>query len=142
MPHVEASIRIHKNPDALWNEIGSFQSVGAWHTMLSHVDGDGEKPGSLRIATGKDGSKQVERLEQVDKSNLFYRYQMLSSAMPVTDYTAEFRVRGDEDNGSVVVWSSDFHVTAGDGETTEASVRQFFDVGLDNLRKKLDPETK
>jgi hypothetical protein len=62
MQHVVATATIGMAPGRLWQEIGSFQGVGAWHPMLAAVDGDGEQPGAVRTATGKDGSEQVERL--------------------------------------------------------------------------------
>jgi hypothetical protein len=64
MAHVEQLADIPVAPDALWQEIGSFQSVGRWHPMLAHVEGEGEQPGAVRSPTGKDGSTQVERLAE------------------------------------------------------------------------------
>jgi Polyketide cyclase / dehydrase and lipid transport len=129
---------VQTNSELLWHEIGSFQSVGAWHPMLANVEGHGEQPGSLRTATGKDGSKQVERLEELDRARRFYRSTMLSSAMPVCDYTAELRVRDEGKNTSTVLWSRDFRVTAGYEEETADLVRQFFTAGLDHVRQKYE----
>ena len=109
--------RILKNADQLWLDIGSFQGIGAWHPLLAQVEGKGEEEGSVRIAIGKTGNRSVERLERIDSAKRFYRYKMLSSTIPVADYSAEFRVR-EGDDASTVIWSSDFRVPAGDEEAT------------------------
>src|SRR5215831_4583526 len=111
MEHSAVTAVINADPDSLWRQIGSFQGVGAWHPMLATVEGQGEQPGAVRKATGKDGQQQVERLVEVDPSGHFYRYMMEATAMPVTDYSAEFRVRDSGDGRSLIEWSSDFEVT-------------------------------
>lgn len=93
MPHhVETTAEINVDPDSLWRKVGSFQGVGSWHPMVRTVEGMGEQPGALRTAVSKDGQKQVEQLEEVDPERRFYRYAMVSSAMPVRNYVAEFGV--------------------------------------------------
>lgn len=68
MEHVEATATIDMAQDQLWREVGFFQGVGVWHPMLSAVKGDGEHPGAVRQATGKDGSEQAERLVEMNSS--------------------------------------------------------------------------
>jgi len=133
MEHVVATAAINMAPDQLWREVGSFQGVGAWHPMLSAVKGDGEQPGAVRQATGKDGSEQVERLVEMNSSGHFYRYVMEASAMPVTGYSAEFRIRKGGSGTSVVEWSSDFEVTAEPASQTVDLVRGFLEAGLRSL---------
>ena len=130
MEHVVATATISMAPDRLWREIGPFQGVGAWHPMLAAVDGDGEQPGAVRKATGKDGSEQVERLVEKDPSGHFYRYVMEARAMPVTGYSAEFRARKGGNGTSVVEWSSEFEVTAGPPSQMVDLVQGFLEAGL------------
>lgn len=99
MSHIEVSTRIRKDANNLWREIGSSQGVGAWHPWLKTVQGQGEQPGAIRTAETPDGRKQVERLEKLDSRDDSYCYAMLSSPMPVEDYTGEFRSR-DEGDGT------------------------------------------
>lgn len=73
MTRIVETTRIAEGPDALWKDIGPFRAVGEWHPLLSRVEGEGEHPGALRAAEGKDGSRQIERLietapEQPDQS--------------------------------------------------------------------------
>ena len=119
MAHVEVSARINVNPDTLWQEVGLFQGVGRWHPMLVTVEGHGETPGAVRTAHGADGSKQVEQLEEIDPQQHRYRYRMLSSAMPVRDYVAEFRVSPEDKHSCTVVWTADFQVNSGNEAEVE-----------------------
>jgi hypothetical protein len=134
MAHVEASIYIQRNTDALWNKVGSFQGVGEWHPMLKSVRGSGEQPGAIRKASGGDGQEQMERLEQRSDNEHAYRYSMVSSPMPVRDYVAVFGIADEKDGKSRVFWEADFQVTNADEAKTIESVRTFFQSGLESLR--------
>lgn len=136
MPHVQSTAQIPVEADTLWREVGSFQGVGAWHPMLASVRGKGEQPGALRTAKSQDGQEQVERLEQIDPAQHFYRYAVVSSPMPVSGYVGEFRVRNNNDANSTVLWTSDFMVNAGDEMQTAGMVRDFSAADLENLKKK------
>lgn len=104
--------------------------------MLASVQGEGERPGAVRKATGQDGSEQVERLVEVDPSEHYYRYVMERTAMPVTDYSAEFRVQRDGDGASVVEWSADFKATTEPASQAVDLIRGFFDAGLRSLKEQ------
>lgn len=132
MTRIVETTRIAKAPDALWKDIGPFGAVGQWHPLLSKVESEGEHPGALRAAEGKDGSRQIERLIESAPEQHLYRYQMEKTAMPVPDYTAEFRVEDNHDGSSTVVWSAEFESTSNDARTVE-SIRSFLKAGLDNI---------
>jgi uncharacterized protein YndB with AHSA1/START domain len=134
--HVTATATISAPPARLWDQIGSFQGVGAWHPMLATVQGEGEHPGALRKATGADGSEQTERLIEVNPSEHYYRYVMEDTAMPVTDYSAEFRVRPSGAGASVVEWSADFEVTAEPATQAVDLIQGFLGAGLRKLQEQ------
>jgi hypothetical protein len=139
MAHVEQLADLPVDPDVLWGEIGSFQGIGQWHPLLTSVEGQGERPGAVRSATGTDGSTQVERLGEVDAERRRYRYVMESSAMPVRDYQAEFQVQASSDGTSTIRWTGDFQVTAGDPDEVIEMVRGFFVTGLQSLAYRYTP---
>lgn len=89
------SAHVAEAPEALWREIGGFGAVGKWHPWLARVDSEGEHAGCRRIAGGRDGSRQVERLLEASPERHFYRYRMESTGMPVRDYVGELRVEND-----------------------------------------------
>lgn len=124
MTRIVETARIAEHPGDLWKDIGPFGAVGQWHPMLSKVESD--------AAEGKDGSRQIERLLEAAPEQHLYRYQMEKTAMPVRDYTAEFRVDDNHDGSSTVVWSAEFEPTSNDARTVE-SIRGFLKAGLDNI---------
>ena len=126
---IDATVTVAAEPDRLWREIGSFQGVGRWHPWLRSVHGNGESPGSIRIASAGDSEPQVERLLAVDPDEHFYRYKIESIPMPVTGYVGEFRVRPGRAGTSTVQWSASFDVTS-ESADPEAMVGDFLRAGL------------
>lgn len=132
MARLVETARVAEKPDILWKDIGPFGAVGQWHPFLSKVDSEGERPGALRSAEGKDGSRQVERLLEANPMQHRYRYRMEKTAMPLRGYTAELRIEDNLDGTSTVVWSAEFAPTSDDTETIDR-VRAFLKAGLDNI---------
>lgn len=138
MPHAESTAELPVDIDTLWELIGTFQGVGAWHPMLTTVEGDGEMPGATRTATTADGSQQVERLQHVDPAEHLYSYVMESTAMPVADYVAELSAESTHNGATRVRWSADFEVTSGDAAQAIDMVQGFLEAGLANLRDRYE----
>ena len=134
MPRITETVRIRMDADSLWNEIGGFGAVGEWHPMLDAVDVRGDSRGAMRVAHGKSGEEQTERLQAVSPSRHMYRYTIEHTAMPVCDYLGEFRVVPEDETRSCVVWSVRFELTAdGSGKDIE-SVRKFLHTGTESLK--------
>ena len=100
--------------------------------MLTRLESEGEREGCLRIASGRDGNRQVERLLETAPERHSYRYGMEESAMPVRDYSAEFQARDNGDGTSTVVWSVEFGPISDSSKTVE-TIRRFLKAGLDNI---------
>ncbi|WP_407183708.1 SRPBCC family protein [Bradyrhizobium centrosematis] len=132
MTKIIETVRVPKQADALWQQIGGFGSVGQWHPVLARLDSEGEHEGCRRTAEAKDGSQQTERLLEMDVRRHFYRYHIESTKMPIRDYVAEFRIKNNGDKTSTVVWSAEFEPTADSAETV-GIVRGFLRAGLDNI---------
>ncbi|HJZ61049.1 MAG TPA: SRPBCC family protein [Miltoncostaeaceae bacterium] len=133
--HAEAVAQVAVDADTLWRAIGSFQGIGEWHPMLDQVEGDGEEPGAIRRAIGKDGSEQVECLYEVDPVQRFYRYTIVSRALQVRDYIAELQVQPKDDGTSTVSWTSDFETT-GDQDETVGMIQGFLEAGVQSLAER------
>jgi len=136
MTRVKASEEFPVDAEALWREIGSFQNVGSWHPLLASVSGFGETPGSVRNVTSQEGQKQIERLREINSAEHYYRYDIISSSMPVSQYKGELRIQDSGDQTSRVVWSSAFRVKSGDETKAAEMVRQFLQAGLDSLKHR------
>jgi hypothetical protein len=136
MPKVTMSTPVAMNADALWQAMGSFAAIGKWHPMMEKVEAEGEQKGSLRRLQLIGGAKLVERLEEVSPTERLYRYSILESPLPISDYVAEIRVKDNGDGTSTVEWSSDFSVNTSTGERDVVkTVQEVYQAGLDNLSK-------
>src|SRR5437763_5311549 len=62
-----------------------------------------------------------------------YRYEMVSTGLPVANYVAELQVADNGDGNSRVGWRVAFDVTSEDDADTIAGIRAFLRAGLDNL---------
>lgn len=136
MPKVTMSTPIAMNADSLWQAIGSFASIGQWHPMMEKVDSQGEQRGSLRTLQLVGGAKLIERLEEISPTERLYRYSIVESPLPISDYFSEIRVKDNGDGTSTVEWSSDFKVNNASGENDVVkTVQEVYKAGLDNLTK-------
>jgi mxaD protein len=136
MPKVTMSTPVAMNADALWQAMGSFAAIGNWHPMMEKVESEGEQRGSLRTLQLIGGAKLIERLEEVSATERLYRYSIIESHLPISDYFAEIRGRDNGDGSSTVEWSSDFNVSTSTGETDVVkTVQEVYQAGLDNLGK-------
>ena len=142
MRNVTETKHITASANSVWSKIGSFGGIGAWHPLLARVEterdgegggGEGDAPGAVRKVQGKDGSKLVERLEQMDEQRHAYRYSLQSGPLPVRNYTADLCVDDAGEDASTVTWSAQFEVTSGEHEKVVETIRKFMRVGLDAL---------
>jgi mxaD protein len=105
--------------------------------MTRHrLSAEGERPGAKRTAVTANGDEQAERLLDFQPDQRRYRYEMLSTALPIRNYVAEFHVRGADVGASVGDWSAEFDVTSGSETDAVKQVRDFLQAGLDNIQKR------
>lgn len=107
--------------------------------MLASVRSEGDKPGSLRYAQAKDGSRQTERLETYDPRRHSYEYVMQEGGIPVANYVATFRIDAVGQDTSSVTWQARFDTRDGDTDAAVEAVRTFIRSGLDNLERQYSP---
>ncbi|MFZ1428778.1 MAG: SRPBCC family protein [Geminicoccaceae bacterium] len=135
MPKVTMSTPVAMNADKLWQAMGSFAAIGKWHPMMEKVESEGENKGSIRTLQLIGGAKLVERLEEISPTERLYRYSILESPLPISDYFSEIRVKDNGDGTSTVEWSSDFNVKTGNEKDVVKTVQEVYQAGLDNITK-------
>src|SRR3954468_18858393 len=104
MREIKETAEIKVDTDTLWKEVGGFGAVGDWHPMLQRVDIAADGSEATRIAHGKDGSEQVERLTHIDPSKHVYQYTMERSALPVCNYVGRFQLEPVGADATRVIW--------------------------------------
>lgn len=136
MPQVQVFADVHRSADAMWRELGSFQSIARWHPMVVSADGDGEEPGATRTLETDDGLRWEERLTERDAAQRLYRYEVTSIDLPIADFRGEFRIREDRPRKCTVVWTAQFSVTSDDVKEVSDAVRVFLRAGARAIEKQ------
>jgi hypothetical protein len=120
--------------DKVWSMIGNFNAMPDWHPAIEKSE-EKEKFGArvrtLRIA---GGGAVVEQLESHDDGDRTYTYSILSSPLPVADYTATIGVRG-TNAGCTVEWSSEFTPSGVPESDAIAAIRGIYEAGFASLKK-------
>jgi hypothetical protein len=100
---------VNAAPAEVWDLIGGFGSLGAWHPHVppSTVEGgaDPETPGAVRVFA-IDG-KVVARERLLGKEATAYTYTVIDPMLPITDYVATLAVRPHAD-GAEIDWTADY----------------------------------
>jgi hypothetical protein len=134
MTKVSVTTRVPIAPEKVWDIIGQFNSLPEWHPGFEKSEL--EEGGKVRRLTLVGGGTIVERLERIDDNEQIYRYSILESPLPFTNYVGEIHVKPDEDgSGCAVEWSSEFDPKDATAKDVTDLVQGFYQAGFDNLKK-------
>ena len=134
MPKVSMSTHLPSSVDQVWDAIGGFNAIANWHPAVETSQlSDGGETRTLSLA---GGGKIVERLERLDDQGRSYRYSIVDSPLPVSNYSAEIRVVPSEDGkGCSVEWSSEFAAEGASDQEASQVIQGIYQAGFDNLKK-------
>ena len=101
MAKFSMSMKLTAPAKQVWDLVGGFNALPDWHPAVekSEIEGAEGSKGSLRRLGLAGGGSIVERLEEVDENERVYSYSIVESPLPVADYTANLRVREEEEGG-------------------------------------------
>jgi hypothetical protein len=94
----------------------------------------GTGAGQLRFIDTIDGKKIVERLDEIDPAQRFYRYTMISG-VPATDYTGTLDVKP-HGTGSSVEWRVQYWADGQPDIVVRTIVTTLQKTGLDALKNR------
>ena len=114
--------------DAIWERIGDFGALDAWHPAVADCTTSDE--GQVRTLALEGGGTIIETLEAEEPRS--YRYRIDESPLPVADYVATIRVV-EAGDGSVVEWEADFTPSGASEDEAVATIEGIFRGGLDAL---------
>lgn len=134
MPKVTMSMELPSGVDKVWDVIGGFNAIANWHPAVEKSElSDG---GEMRTLSLAGGGQIVERLEKLDDAGHSYRYSIVDSPLPVSNYTAEIQVQPNADGKSCTVqWSSDFKAAGAPDLEASKVIEGIYQAGFDNLKK-------
>jgi len=135
----------------VWHASRDFNGLATWHPALASdeiVEGKNNTVGAVRLLTLKGGGTIKEKLLAFDPAGRSFKYTILESVLPVSDYTSTFVVKSAGKGKSTVVWSGHFKRknvgdNPGDKENDKTAVDTIdgvYQSGLDNLKKMLEAQ--
>lgn len=134
MTAVKLSQDLPVSANAVWGVVGSFNGLPDWHPAVEKSETKTEDGVKVRTLSLVGGGKIIERLEGADEKDRSYSYSILSSPLPVADYTATIRVQ-EAGSGCVVEWSSEFTPSGAPESDAAAAIRGVYEAGFENLKK-------
>ncbi len=116
--------------DALWAKVGDFCGIGKWHPAVAkcELSADGKK----RTLTLKGGGTIVESLVKMDAAGRSYTYSIVSSPLPVANYTSTISVAADG-TGSIVTWVGKYDAKGASDADAKKAIDGVYDAGLKAL---------
>jgi hypothetical protein len=129
---VVESVDVSAAPEKVWDLIGQFG--GYWHPLIAKIRLTGTGPGQLRTIETIDGKQIIERLEAIDNSSRFYRYESIAG-LPVTNYTGTLSVKP-SGAGSSVEWRAQYLPNGPGTLIVKTMVSSLFKAGLESLKSR------
>ena len=138
---VSERVDVAASPAKTWDTIKDFDGWQAWHPAFASTEitqGLGNTQGTVRVLTAKDGARFTEELVAFSPTSRTYRYRIIESPAPISDYVSTLKVKPHKD-GSTVVWSSHFKVNPGTPDAdAKKAISGIYRVGLDHLAAVLN----
>lgn len=131
MSEVNLSTYLNVAPEKVWELIGQFNALADWHPAVEKSDL--EEGGTVRKLSLVGGGEIVEKLLPTDEEHT-YEYSILSSPLPVMNYTSKIKVVKDGD-GAKVEWSSNFEPSGASEPDAINAIAGIYQAGFDNLKK-------
>ncbi len=140
------TVTIDASAYKVWHTARDFNALHTWHPGLASdeiVEGTNNTVGAVRLLTLKGGGTIKEKLLAFDEQAHSFKYAILESVLPVSDYTCIFVVKSLGKRKSSAVWSGRFKrknvgENPGDKENDKAAidtVEGIYTSGLDSLKK-------
>ncbi|MDX1540378.1 MAG: SRPBCC family protein [Geminicoccaceae bacterium] len=131
---VRRSVEVAAPPAEVWELIGDVCSIADWHPVIASCIREEDDRALYRILQTEDGSTLHEQIMQVDDDARFYKYSILEGPLPVRGYVSTLSVGpGADDDGSLVIWQSDFSSLGMTDEEAAGIIAGIYDAGLEAL---------
>ena len=121
---------------ALWDKIGGWCAISEWHPAVAKCEELKEGDAEFRTLTLKDGGVIKERL--LERGTATYKYEIIESPLPVTNYSAQFSVTPDDDDLDEinVVWSATYDAKGAEDKEARKVIDGIFKAGIESIKEK------
>lgn len=136
MTKVSMTTQLPVSADDVWELLGHFNALPEWHPAVQKSEVKGEGKGSIRTLSLVGGGTIEEKLEQLDDSGRTYSYSILSSPLPVANYSATIHIEESEDGkGCSVRWESSFEPAGASEQDAMQVIQGIYQAGFESLQK-------
>ena len=147
--HTSKTVTFAASASKVWNTTKDFNGLATWHPALASdaiVEGTNNTVGAVRLLTLKGGGTIKEKLLAFSDAHRSFKYAIVESVLPVSDYTSTFVVKSLGKGKSSVTWSGRFkRKNVGDNpadnendKTALDTINGVYQGGLDNLKKLVE----
>lgn len=143
MPKIVASTVVNAPADEVWKLLGDFNGLPAWlpGIVASEIRGGGpaNEPGAVRVLTLAEGPPVVEVLHSISSLERSVTYEILESALGISNYVSTLSVRPVTDgNRAYIEWSAFFDADPGQdaAERAELILNAIYGPGLNALKER------
>jgi Polyketide cyclase / dehydrase and lipid transport len=138
---VYVSSVIDASADSVWARIRDFNALPAWHPAIADSRIENNQPsdrvGCVRHFHTRDGGMIREKLLALSDYDYSCTYEIIESAMGVSNYVATLKLTPITDGGRTFAeWSTEFDCAEGrERELTESIGSGVFQAGFDALKR-------
>lgn len=137
---VTRSVLLDHPPAKVWEMIGDYAALDAWHPAVAKLELSGDDSSGLyRTLTLEGGGTLKERLQSHSPEGMAYSYSIESGVLPVKNYVSKLSVRAAKHDPemAVVEWSSTFDpLGIGEKEIRDV-IGGIYSAGFSSLTEKL-----
>lgn len=149
---VSKSITINADAQNVWALAGDFGGMQNWHpaiasTQLESRPAANGRTETVRVLTLKDGGTITENLINLDQNKMRIQYAIITSVLPISDYSATITVKKLAQGKTEVHWQGHFNRAYQgkgqippdqDDDTARKVITQVYESGLASLKQKLE----
>lgn len=128
------SVKSPVAPAKLWKAVGGFCGIANWHPALASCKESKDGTVTTRLLTLKGGGEIKEKLDEMNDSGMSYTYSIISSPLPVANYTSTIAVKP-AGEGSELVWTGHFDAKGASDAEAKKVIEGIYAGGANNLVK-------
>jgi hypothetical protein len=128
---------IRASAPRVWDLVGNFGRIAKWVPWVAESRVEGEGIGMRRYLTLVNGASLIERLDEMNEAERYYRYSLVEGALPVTAYSAALWIRPAFDSASSTIeWAASFTPREDLVDIdVQRQIEGILQAGIDNLRR-------
>ncbi|MBL8505092.1 MAG: SRPBCC family protein [Methylobacillus glycogenes] len=149
---VSKTITINADAQKVWALAGDFGGMQNWHpaiasTQLESRPAANGRTETVRVLTLKDGGTITENLISLDQNKMRIQYAIITSVLPISDYSSTITVKKLAQGKTEVHWQGHFNRAYQgkgpippdqDDDTARKVITQVYESGLASLKQKLE----